>query len=97
MLKNIFIDAVAGYAQMTKSSAMAGNRGGVGRYNEKDNQQTVRTAALDDILNFKDRRLMIKVDVENAEFEVLKGMRRLTDVKAMFLQLRRTVIESRRG
>ena len=85
--RNLFIDAASGHVEMTKSSAMSGNRGGVGRYNEKENQQIVRSAALDDILDFRDRRLVIKVDVEHAEFEVLKGMRRLLTENHVVLQI----------
>jgi len=85
--RNVFVDAKSGFVEMTKSTAMPDNRGGVGRYNEKDNQQTVRSAALDDILDFKDRRLVIKVDVENAELEALKGMRRLIGDNRIVMQI----------
>jgi FkbM family methyltransferase len=85
--RNLFIDAASGFTKMTRSSAMSDNRGGAGRYPDTANQQTVPCAALDDVLDLTDRRLVVKVDVENAELEAIKGMRKLLTSNRIVLQV----------
>ncbi len=84
---NIYVGDKSGVAEMTKSSAMIGNRGGAGRYGEKENQATVRVDAIDNLVNYAGRDIVAKIDAENGEFDVLAGMRDTIARNRMLLQI----------
>lgn len=65
-----------------------GNRGGVGLAFAPSSETTrVQCLALDEVLDFSDRSLVIKVDVEGHEIHALSGMKRLLSENSVTLQV----------
>jgi len=65
-----------------------GNRGGVGLAVGPSGETTrVQCLALDEVFDFSDRSLVIKVDVEGHEIQALSGMKRLLSENSVPLQV----------
>ena len=50
-------------------------------------QETIRLARLDELFDWQDRRLFIKIDVEGHEIAALQGMRAILDRNQVILQI----------
>jgi FkbM family methyltransferase len=65
-----------------------GNRGGVGLASSPSRETThVQCLALDEVFDFVDRDIVIKIDVEGHEIQALSGMKRLLSEISITLQV----------